>query len=51
MHLEKLPDEGFKILSADYAREQHVLPTEIQALQEQLAEMDSKTINISSFLK
>lgn len=49
--LGKLSDERFKILSADYEQEQRDLRVEIQAFQEQLAEMDSKTVNISSFLK
>lgn len=47
----KLSDERFKILSADYEQEQHDLRIEIQSIQEQLAEMDSKTVNIGSFLK
>lgn len=47
----KLTDERFKILSADYEQEQHDLRLEIQAIQEQLAELDSKTVNIGSFLK
>lgn len=49
--LGKLSDERFKILSADYEQEQRDLRVKIQAFQEQLAEMDSKTVNIGSFLK
>ena len=49
--LGKLSDERFKILSADYEKEQHDLRADMQAIQGQLEELDSKTINISSFLK
>ena len=44
-------DERFKILSADYEKEQRSLRTEMQSLQKQMAELDSKTVNIESFLK
>lgn len=49
--LGKLSDERFKILSADYEKEQRSLRTEMQSLQKQMAELDSKTVNIESFLK
>ena len=47
----KLSDERFRILSADYEQEQQTLRGEIQDIQAQLAEIDSKTVNIDSFLK
>lgn len=47
----KLSDERFKILSTDYEQEQHILRGEIQSIQDQLVEIDSKTVNIRSFLK
>lgn len=47
----KLSDERFKIFSADYEQEQHSLREETASLQQQIADAESKDINITSFLK
>lgn len=47
----KLSDERFKIFSADYEQEQHSLREETASLQQQIADEESKDINITSFLK
>ena len=47
----KLSDERFKIFSADYEQEQHSLREEAARLQQQIADAESKDINITSFLK
>lgn len=47
----KLSDERFKILSDGYEEEQHTLKAEVPQLQAAIQEADSKTVNITSFLK
>ena len=47
----KLSDERFKILSADYEKEQRDTRSEIADIQKQVNEAESKVIKIDSFLK
>lgn len=47
----KLSDERYMIFSRDYENEQHTLKAEVESIKSQIAEQDSKVVNINSFVE
>ena len=47
----KLSDERYMIFSRDYENEQHTLKAEVESIRSQIAEQDSKVVNINSFVE
>ena len=46
----KLSDERYMIFSRDYENEQYTLKAEVESIRSQIAEQDSKVVNINSFV-